>query len=686
MIRKKASHWIVQKNPKCLRLTFSIRKDFFDCGWFSPVPHSFKLILFLPSLIFFVSCTSLTPKEKLKKASEETSKKLEEIKRHYNKSEYEQVINKTLPLIGEHRGTDIGDTALFLLAKTYSHRENWKEALKSFEKIYNSNYQSPREGYSRVTASKILTYKIKDYEKALQLIDQSLKTEIDNQQRTELLEARFKSLLNTGSQLEAFETLVELSEKHPMKSRRESFRKKAQDFIDSRLSGPELMTFANDNPNSPLKINAMYRYGIHLMNEGHDSAARSYLKRVIREQPKSFISHQAKKILDQMNNRDQVNPRTIGVVIPLSGRYSKMGYECLRGLQLAFGIKGGKNRENFRLAIIDSRGKPEYVRKGIKRLVDEDHVIAIIGGFLSKTAYYGAIQSHELGVPFIALSQKEGLTDIGPFIFRNALTIESQIDKLLDSAINKLDLKQFAILYPNDSYGVKVSNIFWKKVKENGGVVTGVQTYSPGETDFNESVKKLVGTFYLEDRKREYKQRLRKWYQTSKKRKSPPSGLLPPIVDFQAIFIPDGIKAFGQIAPTLAYNDVNDILFMGTNIWNSRELLKRGKSFANQSLFTDSFFSQETKFIQSGFYKNYLEVFNSIPSGFSLLGYDSGLIVRSAINQSAKTRLDLGRQIQKNHKIPGGLNTLVLNKKREFIRPVTLLTAKDGEIVPFTSQ
>ena len=652
--------------------------------------HRISIILSVIScLVFFISC-SLRPKDKLGKAPLQISKKLEEIKKQYKEKKYQQVIESTNHILESHRATDIGDEALFLLAKTHSHLKNWEKAFNVYKEVYSSKYESSGEAYSRVTACKILAYKLGRHKEALDLIDRSIKTKINEQQKAELLEARFISLMKTGAQLEAFETLVKLSEEHPIIAQRDNFKRKAQDFIDSRLSGTELKDFANDRSESPLKENAMYRYGIHLMGEGRYSEARSYLKKVVKNRPKSYIGNQAKKFLDQMNTRDKVNPRTIGIILPLSGRYSKIGYETLQGLQLALGVKGGKNKEGLRLAIIDSRGKPEYARQGVKRLVEEDHVISIIGGFLSKTSYYGAIQAQELGVPFIALSQKEGLTDIGPFIFRNALTIESQMDKLIELTMSQMKFKKFAILYPNDPYGVKVSNIFWKKVKEKGGGITGAQTYPPGETDFSEPIRKLIGTFYLDDRKEEYRQRLRKWYRDQakkgKRRKKPPVDLLPPIVDFDAVFIPDGIKAFGQIAPMLAYNDVNDVFLMGTNIWNTREFIQRGQNFVSKALFTDSFYKKDKNFVNSGFYKNYSKIFGEKPSGFSLLGYDSGLVIRSVLNQKIKTRLDFSRQIQKNHKIPGVLNTLTLNKKREFIRPVVLLTAKDGEIVPFINQ
>ena len=74
------------------------------------------------------------------------------------------------------------------------------------------------------------------------------------------------------------------------------------------------------------------------------------------------------------------------------------------------------------------------------------------------------------------------------------------------------------------------------------------------------------------------------------------------------------------------------------------------------------------------------------PSTFSLLGYDSGLVIYSVLSSGTSSRLDFAKVIQQNRGVPGALNTLVLNQKKEFIRPVVTLTVKEGEIVPFTNE
>ncbi len=640
--------------------------------------------------LLFASCSTFGKKEQLNSAPEAVQQQLVLAQNQYKEKKYTAAAKTLNTILKFHRNTNAGDDALYLLAKTYSRLENWDKALMAYEAIYDSDYFSTREGMSRIAGARILTFKVGDYKKALTHIDRSLKSQLTPEQRADLLEVRFSALMRTGAQLEAFETLVKLSEQHPVITKRDSFKVKAKAFLDSRLSGPELKDFANDSDNPELKTDAMYRYGVLLMGEGRYSEARSYFERVIEINPRSYVGTQAKQLLDKLSTRGEVNQRTIGVILPLSGRYSTIGYQALWGIQLALGIKGGQNTENVRLAVIDSRGKPESARQGVRRLVEENHAIGIVGGLLAKTAYSASIQAQELGVPFIALSQKEGLTDIGPFIFRNALTVDSQIDKLIATAIDEMGFKKFAVLYPNDPYGVKMSNLFWKKVNEKGGTVTGAQAYLPGETDFNDSIQKLVGTYYVEDRKIEYEKRLKEWYEkqghSGRSRKKPPVGLLPPIVDFDAIFIPDGPKAIGQIAPMLAYNDVNNIYLIGTNIWNSNEFLRRGQNFVNQSIFTDGFYDKGESFLNSQFYKTYSETFNKAPTTFSLIGYDSGLVIKSVLSQNVSNRLDFAKIIKENRGVPGAISTLMLNNKKEFIRLVVTLTVKEGEIVPYTEK
>lgn len=194
----------------------------------------------------------------------------------------------------------------------------------------------------------------------------------------------------------------------------------------------------------------------------------------------------------------------------------------------------------FKLAVMDSEGNPDSARRGVERLVKEDNVIAVVGSLLSKTAPAVAAKSDELGVPSIALSQRAGLTEIGPTVFRNSLTSEMQIRHLVRTAMEDMGMKKFAVLYPNDQYGAEFTNIFWDEVLARGGQITAIQNYSTKETDFRLVIQRLVGTYYGEARQDEFNIRLKELKHSDKKRsvrKDNTETVLPPITDFDGIFI-----------------------------------------------------------------------------------------------------------------------------------------------------
>ena len=260
-----------------------------------------------------------------------------------------------------------------------------------------------------------------------------------------------------------------------------------------------------------------------------------------------------------------------------------------------------------------------------------------------------------------------------------------QVRQLVRSAMEDYGLKKFAVLYPNDAYGTEFANMFWDEVLARGGEIKGAQIYSPKETDFKSHVQRLVGTFYVSDREQEYKLRLDKWMQNQGKRSArskPPEDLLPPIVDFDAIFIPDGARAVGQIAPMLLYNNVKGVKLMGTNIWNTPELIRRGKNFVNGSLFVDTVMANDPRLSQSQFAQNYKSIFGGDPGIFEIQGYDSALILRQVLVDGARTRSEVARGLSRLSQFPGALGSLKIQDNGEIDRPLLTLTIEDQKIVP----
>ena len=163
-------------------------------------------------------------------------------------------------------------------------------------------------------------------------------------------------------------------------------------------------------------------------------------------------------------------------------------------------------------------------------------------------------------------------------------------------------------------------------------------------------------------------------------RQSNVENVLPPIADFDAIFIPDSVKAMGQISAMLSFNDIRNVKLLGTNLWNTKDVSRRAGHFANSLLFVDSI-SPNTQ-DRSRFMMEYKSIYGEDPSLIEIQAYDAGLILRQLVAAGASSREELTRRLTSLNRFPGSLGTLSMNAEREIERPVTTLTVEKGEVTP----
>lgn len=377
-----------------------------------------------------------------------------------------------------------------------------------------------------------------------------------------------------------------------------------------------------------------------------------------------------------------LDSKTIGAVLPLSGKNEGIARKTLRGLQLGLGLYGAEP-SSFKLAVADSEGRPEGAEKATQRLIQQDGAIAVVGSVLSRNAQTVATVASEFGTPSVSLSQKQGVTQQSPLVFRNTLTAEMQVKTLVKVAMADLGMTRFAVVYPNDAYGVEMANLFWDEVLARGGKIVGAQTYSPDETDFKNLVQKLVGTNAPQARAEEYNARIKEKKDKKKETsdRHADEDILPPVVDFQAVFIPDSLKALGQLSAMLAFSGVRGVHLLGPNLWNNPGLGRRVSQSFNPVTFVD-FPPMGGEADTSEFSRLYRQQFNEDPGPFELQGYDAALLLRTLISEGARDRQSLATALAEQKTFPGGHGTLVQFPVREFHRPLSAWTLEKGQIVP----
>lgn len=647
-----------------------------------------SLILFAYTSMALVSCASVepesTPAREIKPSGNDPQKSLAQIKKQIKSANKDEAIPMLKKIRTDNKGNELEPEIDLLLAQEYQKTEQWNEAGTSYLRAARSTQSIDKRVQYCAHAIK-LYQKGNEPDIALKGCDYCLtKLEIPADKTLELRIVKVGLLEAAGHKpIELLKLYIDLMVSSHGESEAK-FRGQALQILESKLNNDELSTVAYEPDFGFARGYAFYKLA-HIAQERRDlAAAKEYYLKVAEILPETDLADASLKNIEQLSINLKVNPTTVGVILPLSGKFANVGQRTLRGLQMGLGLDG-TNYSPLKLAVIDSEGNPDIARRGVEELVKKDNVIAVVGSLLSKTANAVSDQAQVMGVPNIAMSQKSGLTNIGDKVFRYALTTETQVRALVRYAIKNLGIKRFAIMYPNDKFGVEYANIFWDEVLARGGEVSAAQVYDTEETNYQPYVQRLVGTFYVEDRNEEYQQSYQKWSDKQKtmgRKKEAPEEALAPVVDFDAVFIADGLKAVGQIIPMLAYSNVKNIKILGPSLWNTDAAIKRLANPFNQIIFVDNTQVTTADEAQSSFVKNYKSSFGESPGSFEIQGYDVGSLTRQILSQGVNTREEFAHKLAAAGSLNGALGPISISPDREITRSVVALTIEGGQIKP----
>ena len=297
---------------------------------------------------------------------------------------------------------------------------------------------------------------------------------------------------------------------------------------------------------------------------------------------------------------------------------------------------------------------PKMAEKAVNEL-NTDGVDVIIGPILATTADAAAKKAQELRIPIITMTQKEGITDIGGWVFRNCMANSAQVKGLVDY-VSRLGIKKVAVLYPDNQFGRELTVLFTTEMARLGGEVVASKDYKEGQTDFGPEIKALVGPEFLEKMKAYTEEREKEFKEAekSKAKPTPTTEIEPveemerPIPDFDAVFIPDYADRVGLIVPQLAFYDVRDVKLLGISGWNSPKLITlTGAFLSDDVIIVDGFFSGSPRPQVIDFVGAYRKTFGEEPGIVEALAYDTMGIVLSVIPEGGDSRDGIKKKILK---------------------------------------
>lgn len=159
------------------------------------------------------------------------------------------------------------------------------------------------------------------------------------------------------------------------------------------------------------------------------------------------------------------DPIKIGIVLPLTGEQAKFGeieknsfLMCLEEVNKAGGIKG----RPIELLIEDDTGKPDVGRSAVEKLISQDNVIMLSGGYSSSVTYAMCAVAQQRKVPFLVTTgSADKITEQGwDYVFRINPPV-SEYPLALEAFIKEVSKTQsVAILHENTLFGQSGSKEF----------------------------------------------------------------------------------------------------------------------------------------------------------------------------------------------------------------------------------
>lgn len=459
--------------------------------------------------------------------------------------------------------------------------------------------------------------------------------------------------------------------------------------LDATTDPAQLEMLLRDFDDSNLADEVMIRVGQNAHKAGQMREAEKALRALVTRFPGSAYFATAKEILSDLRGDDEVSPNTVGLLLPLTGKFAKFGVRALQAIELAFKIYNTADPDNqLTLVVEDAGDEADTAVKALDRLVDDHHVVAVIGPLMSRGVDPVVARAQELEVPLISLSQAVPATT-GDYIFQAGLTPQLQAQEVARYAIEKLKIKRFAILHPNDRFGEQYSQSFWDAVEAMGGEIRGIESYTSSDTDFRQPVDRLIGLHYKEARVRELEAMERERAEkkvTRRTRKNQALFDLPPIVDFEAVYIPDEPKALGQILPTFAFRDADGLRFLGSATWHSPELVQRAQNSAEGSIFTNAFVPESDSATVRRFVARFKAAFDQEPTVLEALAFDAAGALEHAISQGKANRSTLRDRLANLSGFPGVTGRITTSKDGLFTRTLAILSVKNGQIIEVPSK
>ncbi len=348
------------------------------------------------------------------------------------------------------------------------------------------------------------------------------------------------------------------------------------------------------------------------------------------------------------------NEILVGEYGSLTGTTATFGQSTNNAIQMAFdeiNAAGGLLGKKVRVAVEDDQSKPEEAATAVTKLINQNHVVAMLGEVSSSRSLAAAPICQANGIPMISPSSTNPrVTQVGDYIFRVCFTDPFQAEVGARIAWEILKVKKVAILSDvRNDYSVGLQTFFRQHFKGFGGAVVAEQSYSEGDSDFRAQLTQI-------------------------KSANP-----------EAIYVPGYYTEVATIARQARELGIA-VPLIGGDGWDAPRLWEIGGEALNGCYFSNHYSVDDPSPAVQKFVADFKKRYNQTPDALAALGYDAARILADAMKRAGASNGDKVRDaLSATKDFQGVTGTITINKERNAVKPAVVLKIENGKFVYMTT-
>jgi branched-chain amino acid transport system substrate-binding protein len=443
--------------------------------------------------------------------------------------------------------------------------------------------------------------------------------------------------------------------------------------------GPEDARTLAGMPEDDLPMDyLLFQAGMLFAREGRPQEARQLLEAFRDRYPGHDQAERAERMLAEIQPARTAAVRSVGCLLPLSGDYQSIGQKALRGIELAASLHNAAGGQAVNVVVKDTESDAGRTLQALQEL-EREKVFGVVGPLVHAEAVNREAQG--LGLPMIAVTQKEGVVGVGDYVFRNFITPAAQVRSLAAYAAGTLGVTHAVVLYPDEPYGRTFSGLFREELKARGAEVLLAVPYSPEATDYSTVIKRLMR--YSREVPKEGRPERREPRETGPRRSRHLEEKDTELeFDFQAIFIPDEPKKIGMLVPQLVYHDIKNVQLLGTNLWHSDALIRYAESYVQGAVMPDAFFAGSPERAVQRFVSAFEETYQDRPGFIEAVAFDSATLLFEVLGRpGVRERRDVAAALHDSDGFPGATGLTRFDASGDCDKALHILTVRGKRFV-----